>query len=79
MRWPRRLTKARIPDVIFYATLAGASVLSFRLPDERDLVQGIAFGATGALLLVQFLEYLQRKERAASDPAARVSAEEPER
>jgi hypothetical protein len=79
MRWPRRLTNARISEVIFYATLAGASILSLLLPDERDLVQGIAFGATGALLLVQFLEYLQRKERASSDSAARGSAEEPER
>jgi hypothetical protein len=59
-----RIAEAQISDVLYYVALVGLSILTALLPDDRELVQGMAFGASGALLVVMALERLERRARA---------------
>jgi hypothetical protein len=70
-----RFAEAQISDVLYFVALVGVSILSALLPDDRELVQGMAFGASGSLVVVMSLEHLARRARAARDagePTERV-------
>ncbi|MBD5382990.1 hypothetical protein ACR8AL_01085 [Clavibacter sepedonicus] len=63
-----KIKNARPSDVLYFVILIGVGTLSIVLPTERALVQGIAIGATGVLLIVGFLEYRARRRREGVEP-----------
>lgn len=71
-----RVKRLRPSDILYFAVLVGVGTLSVALPEDRALVQGIAIGATAALLLLGLLEQRARRRRGrptADDETGRIA------